>query len=111
MCEPPVEAACCEEHDSPSCDDAAVSACVCAEDPFCCSVEWDGLCVSEVETLGCGTCGGPGGTGCCEEHDSPSCDDAAVSECVCAEDPFCCEFGWDGQCVAEVETFGCGMCE
>ena len=110
-CEPPAEAPCCAEHDTPSCDDAAVSECVCAEDPFCCAVEWDGLCVAEVETLGCGTCGGQGGTGCCEEHDSAACDDAAVSECVCAEDPFCCSVEWDSLCVAEVETLGCGTCE
>ncbi|MDC0723630.1 hypothetical protein [Nannocystis bainbridge] len=102
---------CCEPLDTPSCEDPAISACVCAQDPFCCNVEWDELCVSEVETLGCGMCVEPPvDTGCCAPHDSPSCDDAAVSACVCAQDGFCCNVEWDGQCVAEVESFGCGMC-
>jgi hypothetical protein len=38
----------------------AVSACVCASDPFCCSGRWNSLCVSEVTTLGCGVCAAAG---------------------------------------------------
>ena len=33
-----------------------VSDCVCEIDPFCCDVNWDGVCASEVESLGCGIC-------------------------------------------------------
>lgn len=46
---------CCETG-AAGCSDAAVSACVCAQDPYCCEVEWDQLCVSEVDSFGCGTC-------------------------------------------------------
>jgi hypothetical protein len=110
MCGGPVEGACCEPHDTPSCDDATVAECVCAQDPFCCAGTWDQLCVSEVESLGCGTCGGQGEGGCCEAHATPSCDDAAVAECVCAQNDLCCTTSWDEQCVAQVETLGCGTC-
>ena len=49
--------------------------------------------------------------GCCTPHDSPSCDDETVAECVCARSAFCCAFEWDAQCVdvAENECGGCGM--
>lgn len=42
----------------PTCDNPAIEACVCAltRDPFCCLVDWDDQCVSEVEEFGCGTC-------------------------------------------------------
>ncbi|MFM7052712.1 MAG: hypothetical protein ACKOYN_11380, partial [Planctomycetota bacterium] len=53
---------CCEAG-SAGCADSAVSACVCAADPYCCSTEWDAQCVAEVESLGCGSCGG-GGAAC-----------------------------------------------
>jgi hypothetical protein len=46
---------CCETG-GPGCSDSAVSACVCAQDPYCCSTEWDAQCVAEVDSLGCGTC-------------------------------------------------------
>ncbi|MDZ4752981.1 MAG: hypothetical protein SGJ11_00610 [Phycisphaerae bacterium] len=47
---------CCETG-TMGCDAPAVESCVCAVDPFCCAVEWDQLCVDEVESLGCGSCG------------------------------------------------------
>jgi hypothetical protein len=37
---------CCENHPTPGCDVPAIEACVCANDSFCCSNSWDGLCVS-----------------------------------------------------------------
>ena len=100
---------CCEPGLGPECDDPDVAACVCAQDEFCCTEQWDGQCVQEVETFGCGVCGGMT-LGCCDAHASPSCDDAGVAECVCAEDSYCCEESWDEQCVNEVEIFGCGVC-
>ena len=48
--------------------------------------------------------------GCCVSHDTPSCSDAAVAMCVCADDDFCCAGMWDGGCVAKVEQLGCGQC-
>ncbi len=47
---------CCETHDEPGCQDPGVTACVCAQDPFCCQSYWDDICVSEVTTFGCGEC-------------------------------------------------------
>ncbi len=56
---------CCEPSTVPGCFEPAVQDCVCASDPFCCGGAWDGLCVKEVDALGCGMCGagGTGGTG------------------------------------------------
>jgi hypothetical protein len=47
---------CCTAHAGAGCTDATIEACVCAADPFCCSTEWDAMCVSGVGTHGCGTC-------------------------------------------------------
>ena len=125
--------ACCEAHDGPGCDDPTVQACVCAEDSFCCEYSWDGICVGEVEELGCGSCSGGGcgdgqcldpedciicpedcgecqGASCCQPHETPGCDDPAVQACVCAEDAYCCEQMWDDICVDEVTSLGCGNC-
>jgi hypothetical protein len=60
-----------------------------------------------------GTTGGSG-TDCCTPHNTPGCDDTTIQQCVCNQDPVCCgdERGvWDSICVAEVNQFGCGMCE
>jgi hypothetical protein len=48
---------CCLFHQTPGCDDAEIEACVCAFDPFCCTVAWDGFCISEAISdcgLNCG---------------------------------------------------------
>lgn len=47
--------------------------------------------------------------GCCEAG-APGCDDPVVRDCVCAIDPFCCEVAWDEQCIALVDSLGCGQC-
>lgn len=49
---------CCEIHGGTGCEDPAVADCVCASDPYCCETFWDSLCVEEVDSLGCGFCGG-----------------------------------------------------
>ena len=48
---------CCEVG-SAGCADSAVSSCVCAIDPFCCTTSWDAQCVSEITTFACGSCAG-----------------------------------------------------
>lgn len=48
---------------------------------------------------------------CCEVHDEASCEVMEVADCVCAEDPFCCEMTWDMTCVQSVNDLLCGMCE
>lgn len=57
-----VSHSCCEAG-SAGCADSAISACVCAQDPYCCQTEWDAQCVAEVAQFGCGTCGSGGGGG------------------------------------------------
>jgi hypothetical protein len=100
---------CCEVHDEPGCpSDQYVETCVCAADPFCCDTSWDSICVNEVTTLACGTC--PGQGDCCTEHAAWGCEDPAVQDCVCLQDPYCCSTAWDSTCVLEVGELGCGYC-
>ncbi|MEM9454728.1 MAG: hypothetical protein AAGF11_11150 [Myxococcota bacterium] len=47
---------CCVSNGNAYCEDAEVTTCVCAEDPYCCSNTWDSLCANGVEGRGCGTC-------------------------------------------------------
>ncbi|MCX4243568.1 hypothetical protein [Paraliomyxa miuraensis] len=115
---------CCAPNGSPGCDDAAIEACVCGQDAYCCDTEWDGVCVNEVDSFGCGTCGGGGSTGggstggdggggpsaCCQQQAGAGCPDDPVEACVCAVDDYCCNVFWDLTCVGEVESLGCGSC-
>lgn len=132
-----VEEGCCVPSAAPDCTaDPTVAACVCAQDDFCCTTEWDEACVGLVDELGCGDCGGgtggggvggagTGGTGsggdfgtggmaplgdeCCVAQGAPGCD-GPEELCVCVSDPYCCFFEWDDTCVQEVDDFGCGAC-
>jgi len=54
---------CCVAHDGPGCNDAAIQACVCEQDPTCCSGSWNQFCVNEIKQFGCGSCGGSAGGG------------------------------------------------
>ncbi len=123
----PPDGPCCEAHETPRCDDEAVTKCVCEADDWCCKVHWDPLCVSEASGCGadcgpapscgdgscddgaeppedcvscpqdCGPC--PALGDCCDEHPDPGCNVEAVSSCVCDADPFCCNSEWDALCV------------
>jgi subtilisin family serine protease len=102
--------ACCNTG-PPGCVDSAIEAAVCAVDSWCCDIYWDSICVSKVESVAGDTCD------CCTEHsdatgcyrfDSP--DPMAISDCVCAVDPFCCEYYWDLLCASRVESKSCGIC-
>jgi len=85
-------------------------------DSYCCDTEWDGICVEEVDTLGCGTCGGGEGESggeiseCCAQQPGAGCPDAPVETCVCMVDDYCCSVAWDLTCAGEVESLGCGSC-
>ncbi len=48
---------------------------------------------------------------CCEPRREAGCEVTEVSDCVCAEDAFCCETQWDANCVVEVNMLACGECE
>lgn len=97
--------ACCKATKTPGCvADMMIEQCVCAQDPFCCEQQWDGKCVG-VAMGACGVeCGGGGGDGggeadCCMPHQRPGCEDRMTEQCVCGQDPFCCDQMWDDQCV------------
>ena len=88
---------------------------VCAKDPYCCEVLWDGICVSEVPEY-CGescTGGGGGGGGSCAHGVcssgaklSTSC--GTCADDVCSADPYCCSVAWDKICVSEVNSYCSG---
>jgi len=46
---------CCQPTGQTGCCDAAIQACVCGKDSWCCDIEWDALCVNLVPTCG-GAC-------------------------------------------------------
>lgn len=123
---------CCTATAEPGCADATIESCVCAEDNYCCATAWDDICVGEVDSLGCGMCGGAttdpgttddggatdvGGTDgggaseCCVAQAGTGCAaDAELESCVCAGDSWCCDVEWDDICAGEVESLGCGSC-
>ncbi|WP_437662545.1 hypothetical protein [Sorangium sp. So ce1182] len=89
---------------------------VCAVDPYCCSTEWDGVCVSEVLTVANNLmCPIPScGHALCTEGDAltPSCDvppltSSGCVKLICDQDPYCCSTAWDKTCVSEVQSV-CG---
>jgi hypothetical protein len=107
----PVDHDCCVSGTA-GCDDPTVEACVCAADSFCCSTNWDDMCVAKVGTLLCApSCDPDDSDGpCCTEHTGGGCEVNTVEACVCALDGLCCDGGWDQICVDEVESFDCGSC-
>ncbi|NUN15076.1 MAG: hypothetical protein HUU55_15710, partial [Myxococcales bacterium] len=105
----PCTGACCEPNDSIGCEDAAITACVCAADAFCCEVAWDSTCATEVESLGCGDCPAPPGD-CCVAGEGAGCTNAACEACVCAADPFCCDVQWDDLCAGAAASNCQGDC-
>ncbi len=50
---------CCEGTLVPGCSDTSIAACVCANDPYCCTVAWDVSCAAAVARYGCGSCPDP----------------------------------------------------
>jgi hypothetical protein len=99
-------------HLTSSCDPCATE--VCGADPYCCAVQWDSICVSEVSSI-CGkSCtGGGGGGGSCQ-HPICSSGGKLTSTCspcatdICSQDPYCCAVQWDSICVSEVGSI-CGQ--
>ncbi|MCH7721058.1 MAG: hypothetical protein IH988_08735, partial [Planctomycetes bacterium] len=55
---------------------------------------------------------GSGAGDCCQEggNGTVGCDDEACCEAICAIDPFCCDFSWDGQCANEAQAT-CAVCK
>jgi hypothetical protein len=76
---------CCQTGHGAGCSNPAIQACVCAVDPFCCDIEWDNICVGEVQGLNCGSCSPPSDD--CNSNDVPDeCDpdgdnDGLIDDC------------------------------
>ena len=73
---------CCEGNDGVGCEDPDCEAAVCAEDSYCCDVNWDGICADLASEI-CGGCGGGGpvcGDGVCEDGEAclEDCEQVAV---------------------------------
>ena len=107
-CGEPTAGSCFQPHSTPSCQDAACCASVCAADPFCCTTQWDTLCVNGAIAL-CPNCGDPETGSCYTVHATPFCDNATCCETICATDPFCCNQRWDSLCVTAAIN-GCAGC-
>jgi hypothetical protein len=80
---------------------------VCALDDYCCSTEWDDVCVG-VGVDSCGAdCPVVAGDCCSAGNGAAGCDDATCEDEVCAVDGFCCGSEWDQFCANQA----LGICE
>ncbi|MEE9295661.1 MAG: carboxypeptidase-like regulatory domain-containing protein [Phycisphaerae bacterium] len=59
---------CCQSNGTPGCEDPDCCEIVCAIDPFCCDMTWDGICAGEAEDL-CGQLCFPTLGACCLTED------------------------------------------
>jgi hypothetical protein len=122
--------ACCEEDDTPGCDDAECTAAVCASDASCCSNDWDAACAAAAfDEPACMNVGGACpqcGDGATQGAEACDGSDLAGEDCVtlgldagslgCADD--CTDFDleecidYNGDCCAADDGPGCddGAC-
>lgn len=109
---PPPSNDCCTPAANPGCTEVAVQDCVCTTDPFCCDSEWDQVCVDQVDSFGCGDCGGgmPPGPTCCAAQPGPGCGDPLAELCVCLVDSYCCDTQWDDSCAILADLLMCISC-
>lgn len=103
---------CCTAHGTGGCDTPAIQSCVCAQDSFCCDMQWDMTCVTEVGSFLCApSCNPDDADGpCCMANGTTGCEVNSVETCVCMEDDFCCMTEWDMFCVDLIESSMCGTC-
>ncbi|NUN13918.1 MAG: hypothetical protein HUU55_09835 [Myxococcales bacterium] len=101
--------------DEPECED-----CVCNLDAFCCDTAWDQLCANCALGIACGDPQDPSVTcgdtciclpdepepDCCIAGAEPGCAIVECADCVCANDPVCCDQMWDDLC-AEQAVLDC----
>ena len=90
---------CLESTGTPNCDDPACCSAVCAIDPYCCNIVWDGQCANEAEVRCRRGCGVESSGSCFVGKLTPGCEDAECCATICQDiDPFCCEASWDLTC-------------
>ncbi|MFO0873969.1 MAG: hypothetical protein U0575_08370 [Phycisphaerales bacterium] len=102
---------CCSAHTTPCCDNETCCTLVCAEDVYCCTVQWDETCADQAAALvacGCVTC--PPSSHNCFVEGTAGCLDVVCCVMICAQDAFCCQTVWDVVCVAMAGEMcdGCG---
>lgn len=104
-------------HDACTAGEALSSSCgtceaaMCDYDSYCCTTEWDDLCVGQVDAVcGSGACSGgpppPPPPACHDECVAGDALDASCNGCVqaiCDYDPYCCDTAWDSTCVGHVD--------
>lgn len=89
----------------PSCGTCAEA--VCDADDYCCTEEWDNICVGHVDTYCAGSCDGGNGGSCthnaCTAGASLATSCSACTTAVCDVDAYCCQTEWDNICVGLAE--------
>jgi hypothetical protein len=114
ICGNPNAGDCCQANGGLGCNDVVCCETVCAADPFCCEVAWDGLCQGEAFSLCPELCNFdkvcPGEGDCCTANGGLGCNDEACCNTVCSLDPFCCQVSWDGICANEALVNCNGLC-
>ena len=110
----------CEPSSDPGSNDAAITACVCEVDAYCCETAWDAVCVDEV-TNDCGVscdCSDPAGLPCELDADCSFCSDdvctgpwACVTGVCVATEPVICDDSTDSECIINTCTPDTGTCE
>ena len=102
-------------HELGGCGDSTCCGTVCAIDPYCCEVAWDGACV--IYASNCASppplpCGDPAAGNCKQVHGTASCNDATCCELVCgsAGTAYCCQQSWDALCVQLAQSLCASDC-
>ena len=88
---------CCVANGTPGCEDATCEQAVCLSDPSCCDTAWDSVCAAAAIDI-CEVC--DLGNDCCYANGTTGCEDTTCEAVVCAQDAFCCDTEWDGECAA-----------
>ncbi|MSR28126.1 MAG: hypothetical protein EXS03_00930 [Phycisphaerales bacterium] len=101
------------------CDDPGCCGTICEiYDTYCCTVQWDAICVGEAMVfaqlqIGCELPTGAHGRGdCLVAHPETGCADLKCSTAVCSIQPDCCRIKWDATCAGLapyvcIEVGGC----
>lgn len=108
------DSSCCSPGEK--CGDNTIWSCLCDPtknfyDPWCCSTGWDDQCIGKASSH-CGmTCANKKFSSCCTQ--GGKCNDLAITTCACDSkksfyDKWCCNEGWDGQCIDKAKQ-NCGM--
>ncbi len=105
---------CCQEHDSPACNDTFCCDLVCTQDSFCCEGIWTADCTELAGILCPDLCSPPaacpGEGSCCLSSDTGGCDDGDCCATICDEDDFCCTVDWDSICADSAEFLCASLC-